>query len=64
MGVSAMLMLPRRPGKHSHLQVIPLPTFSHPPRPSPRPADGRWCYFRDAEDNIFEIKERSQQRMP
>lgn len=21
-------------------------------------ADGRWCYFRDAEGNIFEIKER------
>ena len=23
-------------------------------------AGGRWCYFRDAEDNIFEIKERGQ----
>jgi predicted enzyme related to lactoylglutathione lyase len=25
-------------------------------------ADGRWCYFRDAEDNIFEIKERHDHR--
>lgn len=24
--------------------------------------DGRWCYFRDAEDNIFEIKERRDHR--
>lgn len=28
------------------------------------PIGGRWCYFRDAEDNIFELKERSRQRMP
>jgi hypothetical protein len=25
-------------------------------------AGGRWCYFRDAEGNIFEIKERAGQR--
>jgi predicted enzyme related to lactoylglutathione lyase len=25
-------------------------------------AGGRWCYFRDAEGNIFEIKERRGQR--
>lgn len=25
-------------------------------------AGGRWCYFRDAEANIFEIKERDEQR--
>jgi predicted enzyme related to lactoylglutathione lyase len=25
-------------------------------------AGGRWCYFRDAEGNIFEIKERHGQR--
>jgi predicted enzyme related to lactoylglutathione lyase len=25
-------------------------------------AGGRWCYFRDAEGNIFEIKERRRQR--
>jgi len=25
-------------------------------------AGGRWCYFRDAEGNIFEIKERREQR--
>ena len=25
-------------------------------------AGGRWCYFRDAEDNIFEIKERHEHR--
>src|SRR5713226_9790463 len=24
-------------------------------------AGGRWCYFRDAEGNIFEIKERHEQ---
>jgi hypothetical protein len=24
-------------------------------------AAGRWCYFRDAEGNIFEIKERTGQ---
>jgi predicted enzyme related to lactoylglutathione lyase len=27
-------------------------------------AGGRWCYFRDAEGNIFEIKERGGQRRP
>lgn len=27
-------------------------------------AGGRWCYFRDAEGNIFEIKERPRQRAP
>jgi catechol-2,3-dioxygenase len=25
-------------------------------------AGGRWCYFRDAEGNIFEIKERPEQQ--
>ena len=25
-------------------------------------AGGRWCYFRDAEGNVFEIKERIEQR--
>jgi len=25
-------------------------------------AGGRWCYFRDAEGNIFEIKERREHR--
>jgi len=25
-------------------------------------AGGRWCYFRDAEGNIFEIKERRRQQ--
>lgn len=25
-------------------------------------AGGRWCYFRDAEGNIFEIKERREDR--
>jgi catechol 2,3-dioxygenase-like lactoylglutathione lyase family enzyme len=25
-------------------------------------ASGRWCYFRDAEGNVFELKERRQQR--
>ena len=25
-------------------------------------AGGRWCYFRDAEGNIFEIKERREQQ--
>lgn len=24
---------------------------------------GRWCYFRDAEGNVFEIKERAGQRV-
>lgn len=25
-------------------------------------ASGRWCYFRDAEGNVFELKERRQAR--
>jgi len=25
-------------------------------------AGGRWCYFRDAEGNVFELKERRQER--